>query len=429
MRKVKIKSIVMKSTLNSVLSLLFLITTVLLTYLISHFEGVSPVFLSILGLNILFGIIIFKRLNGGSLLIIRLLLGALFIYSGFVKGVDPLGTQYRIEDYFYAYNMPWAVQFAIVLSVILNAAEFVLGALLILNVNIRITSIFVGLMMLFFTATTVYDALYSPVPDCGCFGDALVITNWQTFYKNLAINAFALVLLLRRGSFRNKLSPSYQNLFFGIIALGFVSFELYSIQNLPVIDFRPWKIGNRLLPEHPKPVTFYLTYKNNTTGETKEFLSSELPWQDSVFMANWSYDSTREDDPNAGQIKSFPMVDQDGQDQSKQLLSSESKLYMIVVYDLKKLDDEDFKLILAIKEKAEKGNNPVVFATSEVFEDAAKILKDKGLSGIQIVNSDDTSLKMAIRANPGLIVISKGVVLNKYNLNSTDIEEIKDFKC
>lgn len=416
----------MNKTISNLLSYTFLAATVLLTYLISKFEDMSPVFLAILGLNIVFGVLISRKLNPNTLLIIRLLLGALFIYSGFVKGVDPLGTQYRIEDYFYAYNMPWAVQFAIVLSVILNAAEFVLGALLILNINIRITSIFVGLMMLFFTATTIYDALYSPVPDCGCFGDALKITNWQTFYKNLAINAFVLVVLMRRNSFKNKISKSYQNLAFGFVALAFVSFELYSIQNLPVIDFRPWKIGNRLLPEHPKPVTFYLTYKNVATGETKEFLSSELPWEDSVFMANWKYDSTREVDPNSGDNKAFPMLDSDNQDQSKQLLNTEAKLFMVVVYDMKSLADEDFKLVAAINAKVKKSDNDLVFATSEILEDAVKILKEKGLGDINIVNCDDTSLKMAIRANPGLIVVSKAVVLNNYNLNSTGLEDIKE---
>ena len=125
----------------------------------------------------------------------RYIVGIVFIFSSFVKGLDPMGTMFKIEDYFIAYGTEWAMPFALFLTVVLCTAEFVVGILLVLNVRIRIVSWLLLIMMLGFTAMTFYDALYEPVPDCGCFGDAIIMTNWQTFYKNVVLMVFTLIIL------------------------------------------------------------------------------------------------------------------------------------------------------------------------------------------------------------------------------------------
>jgi len=125
----------------------------------------------------------------------RYLIGAVFIFSGFVKGVDPMGTMFRIEDYFIAYGTEWAMPLAIVISILLCTAEFVIGVLLILNVKIKIVTWLLLLMMSGFTIMTFFDALYNPVPDCGCFGDVLILTNWQTFYKNIFLIIFVFIIV------------------------------------------------------------------------------------------------------------------------------------------------------------------------------------------------------------------------------------------
>ena len=131
-------------------------------------------------------------------LISRLLVGCVFVFSGFVKGIDPLGTAYRIEDYFIAFGTQWAIPLALYLSVFLCTVEFSIGILLLLNVRIKEVAWLLLLMMLFFTCTTFYDALYNPVPDCGCFGDAIKLTNWQTFLKNIVLMVFVLTIFLNR---------------------------------------------------------------------------------------------------------------------------------------------------------------------------------------------------------------------------------------
>ena len=400
------------------LSWLLLIANLFGIYLISIFEEYQPVFLVALIVNMAIALIFSSRINVLVLHISRILLGALFIYSGFVKGVDPLGTQYRIEDYFYAYGTDWAAPMAMFLSVVLNAIEFSLGALLLFRVKMKWVSLLSLIMMVFFTITTLYDALYSPVPDCGCFGDALIISNWQTFYKNLIINFFAILLFLRRGDFRGYKSKFLEIGTLAVVVLGFLFFENYNLNNLPIVDFRPWKVGNRLLPENPQEIKYFLTYKNINTGEEQEFISKELPWQDSTFMANWKWSSSREEDPNVGQNKTFPMMDTDGNDVSKSLVSSENYTYLFVIYDLHKVPNYVIPIINDFYKEANESGNEVVILSSILVEDFIKFSTENNLAQIPMLNSDDTSLKAAIRSNPGLIVVRKGVVVDKFHYNN-----------
>ena len=137
----------------------------------------------------------------------RILLGLTFIFSGFVKGIDPLGSTYKFTDYFNAFQMPWLTDLAFALGIFLAAAEFLLGTAFLFNFFIRITSWFMLAFMVFFTGLTLVIALTNPVTDCGCFGDALIITNWQTFYKNIVLLALAIFVFMQRKNFKSKNGP------------------------------------------------------------------------------------------------------------------------------------------------------------------------------------------------------------------------------
>ena len=134
----------------------------------------------------------------------RILTAIVFLFSGFVKGVDPLGFAYKIEDYFVAYHVDWAMPLALAISVIMCTLEFTVGAMLLLNFRMKFTSWVLLLMMIYFTGLTLIDAINNPVPDCGCFGDAIKLTNWQTFYKNVVLIIFAIVIFAYRKKFRNR---------------------------------------------------------------------------------------------------------------------------------------------------------------------------------------------------------------------------------
>ena len=124
----------------------------------------------------------------------RILVGIVFVFSGFVKGVDPLGTAYRLEDYFIAFNWTFFIPLALFFSILLCTIEFVTGIMMLLNLKMKISSWVLLLMMVFFTLLTLNDAINNPVPDCGCFGDAIKLTNWQTFYKNLVLLPMAVLI-------------------------------------------------------------------------------------------------------------------------------------------------------------------------------------------------------------------------------------------
>lgn len=414
---------------NSVnwLSWLFLTFNISAAFLISRIDDFQFLFLALLIFNIIFGIAFAKRINKTVFNILRILVGTLFIYSGFVKGVDPLGTQFRIEDYFYVYGTTWAIPFALGLSVILNAFEFSMGVLLISKIKAKWVNVLVLLMMLYFTFTTLDDALYNRVPDCGCFGDALIITNWQTFYKNLVIDAIVLMLFIRRSEIKLKWPVQVQFATVLLIVFGFLGFEYYNIQNLPIIDFRPWKVGNRLMPENPQPVKFYLTYENTKTGEKKEFLSKDLPWQDSTFKADWKWLSSREEDPNKDENRLFPMVDEEGNDWSNDLIQSKNGLLIISIYDVQKLSMDDSEKLNHLFAKAQNENIEMIMLNSNISDVYNKYKKELLLPDMEIYSSDDTALKAAVRSNPGLIIVKNAKVLAKYHINNfPDIEEIKN---
>ncbi|MCD4682324.1 MAG: DoxX family protein, partial [Bacteroidales bacterium] len=267
-------------------------------YLISCFEEFNGFFLFVLVAEMLLVIYFIRRFIHAQITISRIVLALIFIYSGFVKGVDPVGTEYRIADYFIAFGSDWAIPLALPLSIVLNAAEFILGVLLLLNVSIRITSWLVFLMMAVFTIVTINDALYDPVPDCGCFGDAIILANWQTLYKNLVIDALLLIVFFSRNRTVRWFTVKIEWAVLVISVVGFVFFEIYNIRHLPIIDFRDWKVGNKMVNEDPLPLKYYLTYRNIETNEEQDYLSPDYPYNDSVWLSQWEFVKQRVIDPN-----------------------------------------------------------------------------------------------------------------------------------
>ena len=231
------------NTLKAISGWAIIFITVFSASLIVYFEKLNFPFLLLLLLNPAIAFKFSKIFSPVMIRVSQILLGLLFIFSGIVKGVDPLGTAYRVEDYFVAFGTDWMIPASLVLSFLLNASEFVLGALLLANVKPKLTAWLTLLMMGFFTLTTLNDAFNNPVPDCGCFGDAIIMSNWQTFYKNLAINVFVLIIFLEKKS----IAVFYKNRTEWVLAFSFIilflGFQYFNYRSLPMIDFMPWKLG------------------------------------------------------------------------------------------------------------------------------------------------------------------------------------------
>jgi len=395
-------------------------------YLISFFEDLNTFFLSLLISEIVLVFIYIRRFYGLQITLARIILGCVFIYSGLVKGIDPVGTEFRIVDYFIAFGMDWANPLALPLSVILNATEFILGVLLVFNINIKITSWLVISMMAVFTVVTINDAVYNPVPDCGCFGDALVITNWQTLYKNLIINAFVIIIFLSGKRSSRWLKPKVEWGIFIVFIMGITGFEIYNIRHLPVMDFREWKEGNKMVNANPLPLEYYLTYRNIETGKEKEYLSPDYPYNDSVWMSKREFIRQRIVDSNP-QIHDLKIDNEIGDDITPLIIENPDYQFILVSYDLSKADLKRINEIRGFINICNDKGISFVVLTSSVPDEAEMFIKDFKLDA-DIYFADDIVLMAMIRSNPGLILLKDAVVLKKWHYNDFPAFEELNFR-
>jgi len=214
----------------------------------------------------------------------RYLLGLLFIFSGFVKAIDPWGSAFKFSDYFHAFGLSFLDAISLPLAIFLAAFEFVLGIVLIMGLQKRLTYCLLLIFMCFFTLLTFTIALTNPVTDCGCFGDALILTNWQTFFKNLVFMVFVLILFNSRRRAVNVYRNQFERIIIIILFAGSFVLSLNAIRHLPPLDFRPYKVGTFMpaameIPDDA-PRDEYITvlyYRNTSTGITEEFSIEDYP--------------------------------------------------------------------------------------------------------------------------------------------------------
>jgi uncharacterized membrane protein YphA (DoxX/SURF4 family) len=388
---------------------------------VAYTEQYQSLFLAGLVVLLILAVIFHKKFRPWQVVFCRTLLGMLFMFSGFVKGVDPVGTQYQIVDYFIAFGTEWAIPTALVLSVLLNAAEFVLGALLFFNIRIRLVSWLVLLMMILFTVVTLNDAINNPVPDCGCFGKFLILTNWQTFYKNLVIGVFLAVIFLNRNRIKSRFPAAAEWGFFLFFAAAFTGLQVYSIRHLPILDFMDWKVGKRMVATHPMPAEFYLTFRNLQTGEEKEYLSPDYPFSDSVWMSQWEFVKQRVVDPN---IKPHQLTIQDaeGNDFTRNIIENPDYQFILVAYDLQAASLKNIGLIRDLAILADIEGHTFTVLTSSTPE----IVREFELThqlGEDYYYGDDTVLQTMVRSNPGLLLMKDAVILGKWHYNDIPDEE------
>ena len=355
-----------------------------------------------------------------TLLVCRLLVGGLFIFSSFTKGVDPLGTKYKMLDYFSAYNIEWLNGLAMVLAVLMILAEFLIGICLLTNVCPKIATIGGALFMLMFTTVTLFDALYDMVPDCGCFGTAVKMSNWQTFYKNLVIDAVLLPLVLNIRSLKNRLTWRGQLVIGFVYAILFTGFEIYNYRHLPVIDFMNWKVGKQMNEKSDQEQQIYLTFRNKETGKTQEYLSPNYPWNDSVWMSQWEFVDQRVE--GGSDFLGFSALDQDGDDVTEMILSTE-KLMMFTSHDMSAITAEEWGEIQSLTEEAGKRGYYVIWVTASLPDYVEKLQETYPFME-EVYYGDELEIKTIVRFNPGLILLDEGLVVDKWS--AIDFDKVWD---
>ena len=394
-----------------------LVCAVLVGY---HTDFSWLVFILIL-LTLLSSIVFCKKYNNIGVNINRMLIGAMFIFSSFLKGVDPLGTKYKMQDYFLAYKLEWMNDAALVLAVIMILAEFIVGICLLVNVLPRLATLGATLLMLFFTTITYFDAKYNLVPDCGCFGTAIKMSNWQTFFKNLVIDAVLIPVIANNKLLKNRLLTYIgQWVAATVLMIAFLWFQIYNIRHLPVIDFMDWKVGRDMSALRYDPGEIYVTYQNNQTGELQEFKTPNYPWNDTVWMKEWSWVSTRTEGGSAS--LGFEILDAEGEgnEPTKRLFSTEN-LYVFVAPYIQEFSEKDFENCRKMIEIIEKNGYNHMWITAELPEYIEEISEQYPMF-YEVYFGDELELKTMVRSNPGLMLIDKGVIKNKWSRIDFPIE-------
>jgi uncharacterized membrane protein YphA (DoxX/SURF4 family) len=365
------------------------------------------------------------RKPGGLLLIVsRVLLGVVFIFSGYVKLVDPLGFQYKIEDYLQAMELYGLEPYALVFALILSISEMLIGLGLLFKVRMRVVAWGLALFMGIFLPLTLWLAVSDAVKDCGCFGDALVLSNWQTFYKNLLFLPFTLVVFIHRKRYGWFLNPLLQWGLAGLFLILSIGLSGWCMRHEPIHDFRAWKVGSDIYK--PQAPTVYLVYKNTLTGETDQWLSSELPWQDSLWVKQWVFVESRIDKDFNPESNYIPMSDEYGEDQGVAILHNPDYQLIVISYDVLKGKSEAFDDLNEIYVAAEKDGIAMVGATSSIVDELEPFRHQKQIM-YPFYWSDDITLKTVLRSNPGLMLLKGGRILAKWHYNDLPTyDELKE---
>lgn len=369
----------------------------------------------------------------------RAIVGLLFIFSGLIKANDPLGFGYKLQEYFEVFHISFLNDYAVAIAILLCTLEIVLGALLLLGFWSSKVAWGLLVIIIFFTFLTFYSAFFEVVTSCGCFGDAIPLTPWQSFSKDIILLSLILQLFLRR----NEILPvivgkKAQKFIAALVLILSLGFGLFTYSYLPILDFLPYKIGNNIpqlmiTPAGAAPDVYEITYKlkNKSSGESKsmtdkEYLNTQI-WKDK----NWEIIG----DPVSKlikkgfdlKIKDLKITDNQGTDYNQEILENPYYNVVIVAYDLSKTDATGIGNLNALAiNAAENYNIRTVLLTSNSAQDA-ELFSKKNKLVMEVFYADGIPLKSMVRANPGVLLLKNGTVINKWHFrNMPSYDELVD---
>ena len=358
----------------------------------------------------------------------RVIVGVLFVFSGFVKVIDPWGTALKVNEYLSIYGLEWFSPMSMSFSIWLCGAEMMMGLMLLSRVRIRLVSIFALVSISFFTVLTFLSATWIPVEDCGCFGDALRLTPWETFFKNLVTLPLVIIIWYRYRPDKifvfKPIEVMLTCLFFAIpMGIG-----AYCYYHKPLIDFLPYKEGAHLYEmiqsqhdtgsEAMDEEEYVLVYRNRRTGKLREFSIDDKEWQNDK---KWEWVETRVDNeasPIQTLVSEFSISDAEG-DATEPILTRKGKVYMICITTFDKVSNRCAERLRRVVELAASEDalvvcltpQPLKYVTWHSFADSEQV---------RCYNIDATVMKTMLRAENGLVVLEDGVIAGKYNCRSID---------
>ena len=363
-----------------------------------------------------------QKLRITAVNVCRFVLAATFIFSGYVKAIDPLGTLYKLKDYAAAMSLngllpDWAL---VGVAIALGALEFALGVFMLFAVRRHVVSRIMLAFMTAMTVLTLWIFVADPVKDCGCFGDALKLTNGETLMKNIVLSACAALVAWRPVDMARFISRSNQWIVRYYTVAYIVITSVYCLYTLPIFDFRPYHVGMNIkqgmeIPEGAEQPEFESTFLLRKNGETREFTLDNYP------DSTWEYVDTRTVQTKKGYeppIHDFALTSCDtGEDITEQVLTKKGYTFLLVSPRLAVADDSNFGDIDQIYEYAEE-NGADFYCVTASANDEIERWRDLTGAEYQFCNADETTLKTMIRSNPGLMLLKDGTIIGKWSHNA-----------
>lgn len=363
-----------------------------------------------------------QKLRITAVNVCRFVLAATFIFSGYVKAIDPLGTLYKLKDYAAAMSLngllpDWVL---VGVAIALGALEFALGVFMLFAVRRHVVSRITLAFMAAMTVLTLWIFVADPVKDCGCFGDALKLTNGETLLKNIVLIACAALVAWRPVDMARFISRSNQWIVRYYTVAYIVITSVYCLYTLPIFDFRPYHVGMNIkqgmeIPEGAEQPEFESTFLLRKNGETREFTLDNYP------DSTWEYVDTRTVQTKKGYeppIHDFALTSCDtGEDITEQVLTKKGYTFLLVSPRLAVADDSNFGDIDQIYEYAEE-NGADFYCVTASANDEIERWRDLTGAEYQFCNADETTLKTMIRSNPGLMLLKDGTIIDKWSHNA-----------
>jgi hypothetical protein len=344
----------------------------------------------------------------------RVIIGIVFMFSGIVKGIDPLGSAYKFHDYFQAFNIGFLSRLSLPLAILLCTTEFISGFSVLTGLRQKTGIRVVMILMVIFTPVTFILALTNPVSDCGCFGDAIHLTNWQTFGKNIILICLTTVLYIDRKKITGILSTSNEWILLSGLTFIFILFSFANLRFLPVLDFLPYKTGVKIadkmaFPDGAAVDEYQTTFIYEKDGIKKNFNLNNFPANDTT----WKFVDQKSVLLKKGYqppIHDFNISSINGEDLTQKILSRTGYTLLMISKKLKEADSADLSAGFEIGKYCN-GNGIDFYILTASGADEIYHYNNS----LMFCTADETTLKTIVRANPGFLLLKNGIILGKWS--------------
>ncbi|MGX5819123.1 BT_3928 family protein [Chitinophaga lutea] len=355
------------------------------------------------------------------LILFRIVVGVLFIFSGLIKANDPLGLSYKMDEFFEVLHLHFLVPFSLAFSLVMNAFEIIAGFAVLLGYRMRLFSLLLLLLIIFFTFLTGFALFSGLIRECGCFGDCIKLTAEQSFWKDVILLVMIIVIFI----FRNRIEPLFSGRTTGLVmilaTLFPIALQWYTLSHLPIVDCLPYKVGNNIAegikpPPGSTPDVYEMVLIYEKDGKRQEFTTENYPWQDST----WKFVDRKDKLVKKGNaepaIKDFILTDFDGVNRNADVLEETRPVYLLLVRDVNKAGRGWEDKVIQLQEQAKAGKIVIFGVTSSSKEDV-ELFQAAHRTDIPFLQMDGTAIKTAGRATPCLLLLDHATIKGKWHYN------------